>query len=279
MKIWISCDMEGVAGVVSWDQCRPTNPAAYALGCSLMLGEVNAAIEGAIEGGATEIVVNDSHGKMANLDPSALAGEAKYLAGSHKPMYMMQGLDDSVDAAFLIGYHGSISGEPSAMSHTYNPEVFQGARLNGTWVGESGINALVTGHYGVPIALVSGDQVTRAETSLIAPDAEYVLTKESISRFSALNLHPTASQRLIREAAKRAVEKVAAGQIAARRIDTPATLELDVQTADMADVATWVGGVELDGARRTVKIEGDDLLDVFRRFVAVNYITRQAGGR
>jgi D-amino peptidase len=270
--------MEGVAGIVDWTQCRPDTPAAYALGCRLTLNEVNAAIEGALAAGADEIVVNDSHGRMANLDPAALKGGASYLAGRHKPMYMMQGLDSSVDAIFFIGYHGSISGRPSAMSHTYNPEVFQGARVNGTWVGESGINALVAQHYGVPIALVAGDQVTREETEPFAPGAEFVVTKESITRFSALNLHPDESCRRIRAAAQAAVEKVAAGTVAAPAVATPARLELDVQTADMADVAGWVGGVEVEGDR-TVVIEGEDLLSVFTRFVAVNYITRQAGGR
>ncbi|GAA4182889.1 M55 family metallopeptidase [Gryllotalpicola kribbensis] len=278
MKVWISCDMEGVAGIVDWTQCRPDTPTAYALGCKLTLDEVNAAIEGALDAGADEIIVNDSHGRMANLDPAALKGNARYLAGRHKPMYMMQGLDESVDAIFFIGYHGSISGRPSAMSHTYNPEVFQAGRVNGTYVGESGINALVAQHYGVPIALVSGDQITREETLPFAPDAEYVVTKESITRFSALSLHPEESRARIRAAAKAAIEKVAAGQILTPSIPTPARLELDVQTADMADVAAWVGGVTVENGR-TVVIEGEDLLNVFQRFVAVNYITRQAGGR
>jgi len=270
--------MEGVAGVVDWTQCRPDTPAAYALGCRLLQNEVNAAIEGAVAAGADEIIVNDSHGRMTNLDPAALKGRARYLAGRHKPMYMMQGLDESVDAIFFVGYHGSISGAPSAMSHTYNPEVFQGARVNGVWVGESGINALVAQHYDVPIAFVSGDRVTEDETRPFAPDAEYVVTKESITRFSALNLHPEESCERIRSAAQRAVERVAASEVAAPAIQSPARLELDVQTADMADVAAWVGDVRRVG-ERTVSIEGDDLLAVFRRFVAVNYITRQAGGR
>jgi D-amino peptidase len=198
MKVWISCDMEGVAGVSDWSQCLPTG-AGYALGCELMLAEVNAAIDGAVAAGADEIVVNDSHGGMINLDPAALHGRAAYLAGRHKPLYMMQGLDESIDAIFFIGYHGSISGPPSAMSHTYNPEVFSGARVNGTWVGESGINALVAGHFGVPIALVSGDQVTKEETLPFGPDAEYAVVKESVTRFSALNLHPEVARDLIRE--------------------------------------------------------------------------------
>jgi D-amino peptidase len=248
MKIWISYDMEGVAGIVDWDQCRPGSD-GYAQGCALLLDEVNAAIEGAVAGGAT---------------------------GRHKPMYMMQGLDSSVDGAFLVGYHGSISGAPSVLSHTYNPEVFTGARVNGTWVGESGINALVTSHHGVPIALVTGDEVTWDETEPFAPDAEHVVTKTSITRASANALHPTESCRRIRETAKTAVERIP--QMRNRSIDAPATLELDVGTADMADVATWVGGVDRI-ATRTIAISGDDLLSVFTRFVAVNYITRQAGGR
>jgi D-amino peptidase len=278
VKVWISCDMEGVAGVVDWAQCMPDDPAAYARGCDLMLAEVNAAIDGALAAGAERIVVNDSHGRMFNLDPAALHGRASYLAGRHKPLYMMQGLDDSVDAVFFLGYHGSISGAPSALSHTYNPDVFAGVRVNGQWVGESGLNALVSAHYGVPIALVSGDQVTKAETLPFAPEAEYVVTKESITRFSALNLHPEESCDQIRAAATRAVRAVAAGGVGVASIDTPVRLELDHRTGDMAEVATWVGGVERVD-ERTVAITGEDLLEVFQRFVAVNYITRQAGGR
>ncbi|WP_380171904.1 M55 family metallopeptidase [Kineococcus sp. DHX-1] len=273
----MSLDMEGVAGIVDWDQCRPGSP-GYALGCALLQDEVNAAIEGAIAGGATEVVLNDSHSRMANLDPRRIAGEAKYLSGRHKPMYMMQGLDETVHAAFFVGYHGSISGEASAMSHTYNPEVFSGARLNGLPVGESGINALVADHYGVPIAFVSGDEVTWEETAPFAQGAVNVVTKQSITRASALNLHPSESCRLIRAGAEEAVRRVAAGEVALPRVQRPAVLDLDVQTADMADVATWARGAERTGTRE-VRIEGEDLLSVFRSFVAVNYITRQAGGR
>jgi D-amino peptidase len=278
VKIWMSFDMEGVAGIVDWDQCRPSGGARYEVGCQLMLDEVNAAIEGALAGGATEIVLNDSHGTMANLDPRKIAGGAAYLSGRHKPRYMMQGLDETFDAAFFVGYHGSISGRPSTLSHTYNPEVFAAARVNGELVGESGINALVAEHYGVPIAFVSGDEVTRRETEPFAPKAVHVVTKESITRFSALNLHPAESCRRIREGAEEAVRRVAAGGVPTPGISRPAVLELDLQTADMAEVATWARGAERAG-ERTVRIEDDDLLRLFTSFVAVTYITRQAGGR
>jgi D-amino peptidase len=277
MKIWISCDMEGVAGIVDWDQCRPGNP-AYGLGCDLMQDEVNAAIEGAVSAGATEIVVNDSHGKMSNLDPRKIAGGASYLSGRHKPMYMVQGLDDSFDAVFLVGYHGSISGRPSTLSHTYNPEVFAGVRLNGEYVGESGINALPMAHYGTPVALVCGDVVTAEETAPFAPDAVNVVTKESVTRGAALNLHPDESCRLIRAGAEKAVRGIAAGGVRPPAIDRPVTLDMEFQTADMADVATWARDTERTG-ERTARITGSDLLSAYRSFVAVTYITRQAGGR
>jgi D-amino peptidase len=278
MKVWMSLDMEGVAGVVDWEQCRPGSGAPYALGCELLQAEVNAAIEGAMEGGATEVVLNDSHSRMANLDPRLIAGGAEYISGRHKPLYMMQGLDDSFDAAFFIGYHGSISGKPSTMSHTYNPEVFAGARLNGEYVGESGINALVADHYGVPIALVTGDEVTWQETAPFARGGEHVVTKTSITRASARNLHPTESCRRIRAGAASAMARVAVGGVETPGLARPAVLDLDMQTADMADVATWARNVVRTGDR-SVRIEGEDLLGVFTSFVAVNYITRQAGGR
>jgi D-amino peptidase len=277
MKIWISCDMEGVAGIVDWDQCRPGGE-GYSLGCALMQAEVNAAIEGALAAGATEFVVNDSHGRMANLDPRQIAGGASYLSGRHKPLYMVEGLDDSFDAVFLIGYHGSISGRPSTLSHTYNPEVFSGVRVNGEYVGESGVNALVMAHYRTPIALVSGDRVTAEEAAPFAPDAVSVVTKESITRGAALNLHPDESARLIRVGAEDAVGRVAAGNAQPPAIGSPAALDLEFATGDMADIATWARGTERTG-ERTARIEGDNLLSVSRSFVAVSYLTRQVGGR
>jgi D-amino peptidase len=274
----MSFDMEGVAGIVDWEQCRPTGGARYEIGCQLMLDEINAAIEGAVNGGATEIVLNDSHGTMANLDPRRIAGGATYISGRHKPRYMMEGLDGSFDAAFLVGYHGSISGRPSTLSHTYNPEVFSAARINGELVGESGINALVAEHYGVPIAFVSGDSVTWEETQPFAPDAVQVITKESITRFSASNLHPTESCRLIRDGAEQAVRRVAGDGMRTPELARPATLDLEFQTGDMAEVATWARGTERTG-ERSVRIQDEDLLAMFTSFVAVTYITRQAGGR
>ncbi len=107
MKIYISTDFEGVAGIVDWDQIM-VGSHDYDLGRRLLLGELNAAIAGAQDGGATEFVVNDSHSTMRNLPPDLIDGQATVITGKHKPLYMMQGLDSSFDAIFFIGYHGSI---------------------------------------------------------------------------------------------------------------------------------------------------------------------------
>lgn len=278
MKVYLSFDMEGVAGVVDWSQCRPSGGAAYETGCRLLLGEVNAAIDGAMAGGADEIVANDAHGAMANLDPDQINAPATYLSGRHKPGYMMQGLDGSFDAIFFIGYHGSICGEPSVLSHTYNPELITAVRLNGEPVGESGVNALAAQHFSVPIALITGDETTVEQSKLVAPDAVGVVTKRSVSRFAAHHLRPEHARAEIRAAAERAVRAVAADSTRPPGIAVPATLEVDLATADMAEVACWIKGVERSGTR-TVTIASDDTAAIYDSFVALTYITRQAGGR
>ena len=275
MKVFISFDMEGVAGISDWSQCRgPGQP--YEEGRRLLLGEVNAAIDGALAGGATEIVCNDSHGTMSNLDPAELHGQASYVSGRHKPLYMMQGLDAAADVVFMVGYHGSISGQSSVLSHTYNPAVISHVSLNGSRAGESGINALAALACQAPVGLITGDQHTIAEADPFLADAERVVVKESFTRFGAVNQHPEVARARIAEAARRAVERVASLRRPA--IPLPATLEVHMQTADMAEVASWVRGAERTGVR-TVTIGGDDPLAMFRSFVAVTYITRQAEGR
>jgi D-amino peptidase len=279
VKVFISFDMEGVAGIVDWSQCLPPGQ-PYEEGRRLLLGEVNAAIDGALAAGATEIVCNDSHGTMNNLDPELLHGRATYVSGRHKPLYMMQHLEAGADVVFMVGYHGSISGESSVLSHTYNPSVVSHVALNGVLAGESGINALVALAYGVPVGLVTGDRQTAGEADPFLADAERVVVKESFSRFGAVNQHPETAREMIAEGARRAVQRAVQtpGGLKPPAISLPATLEVDMQTADMAEVASWVRGTERTGVR-TVSISGDDPLAMFRSFVALTYITRVAEGR
>src|ERR1700728_1207922 len=261
--------MEGTAGVVDWEQCVGDGPQAAA-GRRLLLDEVNAAIEGALAGGGTEIVVNDSHPTMRNLPPDALAGAASYISGSHKPMYMMQGMDDSFDAVLFVSYHGSI-GAPAGLSHTYSPRAVSEVRLNGTVTGEAGINALVAAHYGVPVVLVTGDRCACEETAALLPGVHTAVVKEPVSRLAAHSLHPTRACALIREVAEKAVATAAQAQ--PPPLGPVATLEISVRTTDIAEAATWVRGVQR-AADRELVISGDDLLSVYRSFCSAILLTR-----
>ena len=270
MKVFLSSDMEGTAGVVDWNQCLGPGP-EYEYYRRLLQDEVNAAIEGALSAGATEFLVNDSHSTMQNLRPDELLGNARYLSGKHKPLYMMQGLDATFDAVFLVSYHGSMASEVSTLSHTYNPRAIARVLLNGTEVGESGINALVAQGHGVPVVLVTGDDTTAEEAARVSPGVHAAVVKHSVSRFAAESLHPTEAKALIRDAAAAAI----AGLSGARppQIALPATLEIDFLNGDLAEMATWVTGVERVSAR-TVRVTGEDPITLFRTFVTVVMLTR-----
>jgi len=268
VKVFLSTDMEGTAGIVDWEQCVGDGPQAAA-GRRLLLAEVNAAIVGALAGGATEVVVNDAHSTMRNLPPGELAGRASYISGSHKPLYMMQGLDDSFDAVMFISYHGS-AGAPAGLSHTYNPRAVVEVRIDGTVTGEAGINALVATHYGVPMVLVTGDGSACQETAAVVPGVVQAVVKEHVSRLAAHSMHPDVACALIRERAEEAM-RTAAG--AAPPPLDPGILEVFVRTTDIAEAACWVRGVERRGLRM-LRIQGPDRLATYRAFCAAILLTR-----
>lgn len=270
MKVYISSDIEGCAGIVDWDQVLPDGR-DYEVGRRLLLGEVNAAIAGAVAGGVDEVVVNDSHHKMANLDPAALAAPASYVSGMDKPLYMMEGLDDSFDAAFFVAYHGAIDGPPAVLSHTYNPRAIAGATLNGTLAGEAGINALVAAAFDVPVVLITGDDVTASQAKPFLPGVRPVVVKTSVSRSAAHSVHPEEARRRIEVAARESV--VNAAGVAPPGIERPARLELTFLTADFARLAERLDRVDRTG-ERTVAIEDDDLLRLYQDFVTLIYLTR-----
>jgi D-amino peptidase len=161
--VFISTDIEGTAGIVDWGQVLGPS-GEYEMGRRLLLNEVNAAIDGAADGGATGFLVNDAHWTMQNMPPGELHGQASYLSGKHKPLYMMEGLEGGFDAVFMVSYHGSIGHERAILAHTYNPGAIWEVKLNGIVTGEAGLNALVALHHRVPVALITGDQATAART-------------------------------------------------------------------------------------------------------------------
>ncbi|BCJ30822.1 M55 family metallopeptidase [Actinocatenispora sera] len=269
MKVYVSVDLEGVAGIVDWAQCTRGGE-DYELGRQLALAEVNAAIEGAQAAGATEILVNDAHSVMRNLAPDRLAGHANYLSGRFKPDYMMQGLDDGFDAVLYLGYHAAM---PTAgiLSHTYNPGAILDVRINGTMAGESGINALVAQHHGVPVAVVTGDQYVGPEAAPFCPGIRSAVVKESVSRWAANNLHPERARALIAEQVTAALREL--GTLAAPGIELPVTIEVDLATPDMAEQASWIRSVRRTGGN-TVRFTDDDPLRAFRTFMTVVFLTR-----
>jgi D-amino peptidase len=269
MKVFLSTDIEGTAGIADWGQVVGEG-AKYESGRRLLLDEVNAAIDGALDAGATELVVNDSHWTMQNLPAADLHGRASLVSGKHKPLYMMQGLDETFDAIFLVSYHGAISAEHAVLSHTYNPFAFHEVRLNGTCVGEAAINALVALAHRVPVALITGDAATADEARPFMPGVEAVVVKDSITRFAAHSVHPQVACELIRDGARRALERLSTLDPPA--IEIPARLEITFLTADMAEIATWIRGVERTGTR-TARVVDEDPLRLYRTFVTIVVLT------
>lgn len=269
MKVFISSDFEGTAGVVDWDHVREGGH-RYDYFTDLLTGEVNAAIEGAAAAGATEFLVNDSHGRMANLRPGDLARGASYLSGRYKPDYMMEGLDSTFDAIIFVSYHGSM-GAVATLSHTYFPMSFAAVHINGVLVGESGINALAALAHDVPIVLVTGDQATADEMTAVCPDVRAAVVKQSITRFAAQSLHPERARELIHEQARLAMAAVPAHTNVALR--PPFTMTVEFKTTDYAELAGRIGGCARTGPL-TAEIVTVDPLAAYRTFITVVLLCR-----
>jgi D-amino peptidase len=269
VKVFISADMEGVAGIVDWAQCLAGGD-DYALGRALLLGEVRAAIEGALAAGATQILVNDSHSAMRNLPPAELPGRAAYLSGRFKPLYMMQGLDASYQAAIFLGYHAA-AGTPGVLSHTYNPRAVAEVRLNGTVTGEAGLNALVAQHFAVTVAVITGDQYVGPEAAPFCPTIRPVIVKESISRYAAEHQHPETARDLIRDGVRATLSSM--DTLHPPAIPLPATIEVVFTSPDLAEQATWIYDVRRLDAR-TVARTDDDPLRLYRSFITLVNLTR-----
>ncbi len=268
MKVYISVDIEGCAGVVDRNQGNVAAGADFEIGRRLMTMEANASIEGALEAGATEIVVNDSHAQMRNLLPELLHPKATLIQGRLKPMFMVEGLDSSFDAVFFVGYHASAGIPDGVLNHAYHPYEL---RYNGTVYSEAGINASVAGYYDVPIALVTGDDAAVRDSEAILPPHVGVSVKRGITRFSGESLHPEVARERIKAAAKQAIEQLGSRQ--PLKVSTPITVEMDFYHSVEADAASLMPTVERIG-NRSVRFVSSDVLEAYRTFTASYYITR-----
>jgi len=244
MRVYISVDMEGIAGVVHESQTDPTTPAfaaEYARFRRLMTAEANAAVEGALAAGATRVLVNDSHWFMRNLLAEELHQSAELVSGDPKPRSMMQEIDQqgSFDAALFIGYHARAGTRNAVLDHTYADRIHE-VRLNGKPVGELGLNA--------------------AEAKdLLGDGVATVIVKQAVSRHAAKSVAPAVACRMIREEVQRALK----GRHAPYIVRTPVTLEVDFAMTIHADMAELCPGATRTGGR-TVAVTHPEYGEVFR---------------
>ncbi len=241
MKVFISADIEGIAGVMRPEQCSP-GTAEYQLARGLMEQEVNAAIDGAFAGGATEVVVADSHAAMVNLRAENIDARARLVQGKPRGYSMVEGLEQQqFDGLMFIGYH-SAAGEFGVLSHTINGRAFYRVRINGEIMGESDIYAAAGVEQKTPLWLVSGDDTLQSWIARYYPATDYACVKRAISQHAAESLSTEQSRQVIRDAAKVAVEK--AHRTLNSRIQAPYRLELMVAKPVLADLFCLLPNVE-----------------------------------
>jgi D-amino peptidase len=267
-KVFVSIDMEGIAGVAHLRQVTRGSddfPAAR----KLMTEEANAAVAGSFDGGATDVVVNDSHGDMENLLPEEMDPRAELIIGSPKVLSMMQGFEASFDVALFVGYHAAAGTQAAVLDHTYSGRLMYEVRLNGEPVTEAELNAAFAGTYGVPIGLITGDDKACAQAAKRLPGIRTVVVKEGFGRNVAKSLHPTVAREAIRKGAAEAV--TARGELTSYRPAPPFVLEADVATTSCADLCALAPGVERTGPR-TVRFQSDDFRETFRCLLAWTHL-------
>ena len=271
MKILISADMEGATGVTwpadvepgteQWQRCR-----------RMFTSDVNAAAAGFFDGGADEVLINEAHATMRNLLLEELDERAVMLTGRHKDLSMVEGIQQpDVDGVAFVGYHAG-AGRDGVLAHTYLPNSVTGVRVNGEPASEGKLNSYVAAEYGVPIVLVTGDDVTCADAAGYAPQAPAVAVKDCVSRYSAVCRPPALTAVAIRAAAERGAK------LAGRRAPVAARslrVEVEVDAAQLAQAAAVVPTVERTGERSVAYTSGS-AWEMIRCFKAVTTLIASA---
>jgi len=237
----MSADLEGVAGVVAEPDVTP-GTREWDTARRRMTAEINAAIAGAVEAGADDILVNDGHWMMRNVVIDQLRPEARLLQGNVRPLGMMEGIDQGWDAAIFLGYHSRFGVEGGVLGHTLSGECFRDIALNGHSASEARLNAAIAGAFGVPVVMVSGDAALDVDIREWSRGIEYVVTKRGVSTETAELVHPETVCRRIREGAARGVGR--ASSTPPCKLDLPCTVIVEFQRPSMAGIAAWVPTVE-----------------------------------
>ena len=261
MKVYIITDLEGVAGVVLKEQTTPGTK-AYEEARLLLTREVNAAVQGALEGGASEILVNDGHDGGFNIVLEELHEEAKIVHGAPRP-FSLAGLNETVDVVFLLGYHAMAGTENAVLDHTMSSTAIHNVYLNGKRIGEIGLMAALAGYFKVPVGLVTGCYKACQEAKELLGNIEVVVTKWGYGRSYAISLSPKKARKLIKEAAKKAIERAKKKEFKPFIVKPPIELKIEYNSSVYADAMTnklWIERVD----SRTIICRGDDLIKVLK---------------
>ncbi|MGH7491339.1 MAG: M55 family metallopeptidase [bacterium] len=262
LKIYISADMEGVAGVVSGEQLGPTG-FEYQRFREFMTQEVNVAIDAAFKAGATEILVSDSHGNGQNLLIEKLPKNVTIVRSWPRPLMMMQGIDATFDGAIFIGYHTSTTNPEGIRAHTMSSANLADVRLNGTSVPEAGINAAIAGHFNVPIIMISGDDAICKEATALLGNLETAVVKWAYGFHSARTLTPEAACDLIREKVAKALSR--RQEFKPYKVNTPVQFEVRFKNYRPSEVLSYLAIIERTDAH-SIKFVGKDMIEVSKFF-------------
>lgn len=268
LRIYISADLEGVTGVVTGEQLGPDG-FEYERFRRFMTAEVNACIEAARAAGATEIVVSDSHGNGQSLLIEELPDDVMVVRSWPRPLGMMEGIDERFDGVILLGYHASTANERGVRAHTFSSAYVTSLRINGVSMSEGSVSAAIAGHFGVPVIMVSGDNVAVAETQVLIGDVEGAVVKWATGFHSARTLTPQAGQEVIARHTRLAIERI--DEFEPYVLQMPVELELSFKHYRPAELLAYLPGVDRI-ASHTVRFVGEDITEVARFLaVALNY--------
>lgn len=260
LKVYISADMEGVVGVVTGDHLGPGG-FEYQQAREWLTEEINAAIRAAKAAGATDIVVSDSHGNGENILLDRLPSDVRLVRSWPRPLMMMQGIDESFDAVLFIGYHASTTNPRGVRAHTMSSGTLTAVRLNGTAVPEAVINAAIAGHFGVPVVMISGDDVIIEEATGHLGDLEGAILKEAYGFHSAITVTPAVAYEIIEDKVGAALGRL--GDFQAYRLQGPIEVEVSFKNYLPAELLSYLSIVDRVDSH-TIRFVGEDILEVSR---------------
>ena len=260
LKVYISVDMEGIAGVVTGDQLGPTG-FEYGRAREFMTAEALAAVAGTRDAGATEIVVSDSHGNGESLLIDQFPDDVRIVRSWPRPLMMMEGIDSTFTAAIFIGYHASTTSPAGVRAHTISSANLASVSLNGVAMPEAGINAAIAGRFGIPVVFISGDDVAVDETRRLLGDVEGAVVKRAISFHAASTMTPKAAQQLIRSRVKAALDRRSAFKPYVVR--APVTLDVVFKNYRPAEMLSYLSIVQRTTSH-AIRFIGRDMVEVSR---------------